>query len=238
MALASLLAARAVLAEPAAPSAGAAMPGTTEAWAALDHYRQANATLTPSHRANVVFIGDSITESWALEPVFTAHPEFIGRGISGQTTPQMLVRFYADVIALQPAVVHIMAGTNDVAENTGPETDGQIESYIEAMALLARAHGIRVVLASIPPTRDFPWRPGLNPSPRIRRLNDWIRAYAAHHHLIYADYWHALASPDGGMNPEMAEDGVHPNPRGYAVMLPVAEAAITSVQKDAPSHKN
>jgi lysophospholipase L1-like esterase len=226
MALALLFSMQATGAEPQVPSAAPPVPCTTEGFASLGRYREANVSLPGSRRPRVVFIGDSITESWAQEDGFKAHPEFVGRGVGGQTTPQMLLRFYADVIALHPAVVHIMAGTNDLAENTGPETDDQIEAYIEAMAVLARANGIQVILASIPPTQDFPWRPGLEPSPRIRRLNDWMRTYAGRKHLVYADYWHALATSGGAMNPDLSPDGVHPNARGYEIMLPITQAAI------------
>lgn len=230
LAIALLLSRQALADEPAAPSGGAALPRTTGAWSSLDRYRDANLALPASRLPRVVFIGDSLTENWALEPAFKRHAEFVGRGISGQTTPQMLLRFHADVIALHPAVVHIMGGTNDLAQNTGPETDGQIEAYIEAMALLARAHGIRVILASIPPAGDFPWRPGLEPAARIRRLNEWIRSYAARENLVYADYWHALATRNGAMQRQMSPDGVHPNTHGYAVMEPVAQGAISRAQ--------
>jgi lysophospholipase L1-like esterase len=137
----------------------------------------------------------------------------------------MLVRFRQDVVSLHPAVVHIMAGTNDVAGNTGPERDEDIEDDIRTMTELAQSHGIRVVLASIPPTSDFPWRRGLQPGPRIERLNAWIRAYAGRAGAVYADYWSALH--DGlGFRPGLADDGVHPTKDGYAAMAPVAEAAI------------
>jgi len=122
--------------------------------------------------------------------------------------------------------VHIMAGANDVAENTGVETDEEIEGYIASMAVLARANGIRVVLASILPALDYPWQTGLHPVPRIKRLNAWIRDYAARNSLVYVDYWPAMATPEGGMKPELSEDGVHPNASGYAAMQPLASAAI------------
>ena len=174
----------------------------------------------------VVFMGDSITQGWAEQPFFKSRSEFVGRGISGETTAQMLSRFQADVIALKPAVVHIMGGTNDVAENMGPQTDEQIEGNIAKMADLAVANGSRVILASIPPAADIPWHPGLNPNPRIQRLNAWIREYAAHNGMIYVDYWATLATPDGAMKPEFSPDGVHPNAVGYAAMGPLASAAV------------
>ncbi len=174
----------------------------------------------------VVFMGDSITHGWAEQPFIKSRPQFVGRGIGGQTTAQMLARFEADVIALKPAVVHIMGGTNDVAENMGPQTDEQIEGNIEKMADLALAKGIRVILASIPPAADIPWHPGLNPNPRIQRLNAWIREYAARSGAIYVDYWATLATPDGAMKREFSPDGVHPNALGFAAMEPPASSAI------------
>jgi lysophospholipase L1-like esterase len=195
-------------------------------WARLAFYREANAQLGPSSRIRVVFIGDSITEGWAAQPAFKNNPDFIGRGIGGQTLPQMLVRFRADAIELQPAVIHIMGGTNDVAENTGPESDAEIQGYVTSMVELARAHGIKVVLASIPPASDFTWRPGLNPAPRIKRLNTWYQDYARRQGLVYVDYASILATPDGGMKPEFSLDGVHPNAAGYAAMQPLVSAAI------------
>jgi len=195
-------------------------------WARLPVYREANAQLGPTSRTRVVFIGDSITEGWAAQSSFKGNPDFVGRGIGGQTLPQMLVRFRADAIELKPAVIHLMGGTNDVAENTGPEGDAEIQGYIMSMVELARANGIKVVLASIPPASDFTWRPGLHPAPRIERLNAWIRDYASQQSLVYVDYTSVLATPDGGMKREFAEDGVHPNAAGYAAMQPLASAAI------------
>jgi lysophospholipase L1-like esterase len=149
----------------------------------------------------------------------------VGRGISGQTTMQMLVRFRQDVIELRPKVVQIMAGTNDIAGKTGPASDADIESNIRSMTELAQAHGIRIILASIPPAADFPWSKGLNPGPRIERLNAWLKAYAAKSGAVYADYWSAVHDGDG-FRADLALDGVHPNKAGYAMMAPVAKAAI------------
>jgi lysophospholipase L1-like esterase len=195
-------------------------------WARLSFYREANAQLGPSSSTRVVFIGDSITQGWAQQPAFKDNKDFVGRGIGGQTLPQMLVRFRPDAIDLKPAVLHLMGGTNDVAENTGPESDAEIQGYVTSMVELARANGIKVVLASIPPASDFSWRHGLNPAPRIQRLNAWYRDYAKREHLVYVDYAAVLATPAGGMKPEFSEDGVHPNAQGYAAMLPLASAAI------------
>jgi lysophospholipase L1-like esterase len=153
---------------------------------------------------------------------------YVDRGISGQTTLQMVVRFRADVIALKPLLVHIMAGTNDVAGNNGLESDADIEGAIESMVEMALANRIKVVLASIPPTEEFKWRPGIKPAPRIRRLNSWIKAYTIRIGIGYADYWPALAADNGAMKPNLSADGVHPNSEGYKAMQPLAEAAIRS----------
>ena len=196
-------------------------------WALLVRYRDDNPALLKSGQApTVVFMGDSITQGWAKEPDFMSDATRVGRGISGQTTPQMLVRFRADVIALKPQVVHIMAGTNDIAGNTGPETDAEIEGYISSMAELAAAHGIRGILASIPPAAGFPWRPGPDPRPRIATINAWLRNYAAEKHFSYVDYGPVLATETGAMKPEFSKDGVHPNAAGFAAMAPAAAAAI------------
>ena len=194
--------------------------------AGLAHYADENARLaaTPG-TPRIVFMGDSITENWRrLVPGFFSASR-LGRGISGQTTMQMLVRFRQDVIDLRPRVVQIMAGTNDIAGNTGPASDADIENNIRSMTELAQAHGIRVILASIPPADDFPWHKGLNPGPRIERLNAWLKSYAAKSGSVYADYWSATHDSLAFRTP-LASDGVHPNEAGYAVMAPVAEAAI------------
>lgn len=194
-------------------------------FAAAGEFESANATLKPDP-SRVVFMGDSITASWADEPFFKDDPHLVDRGISGQTAPQMLLRFRTDVIALHPAVVHIMAGTNDVAENIGPERDVDIQNAIASMVELAIEHRIEVIVASIPPAKDIPWHPGLNPAPRIRRLNDWLKSYAATMHVAYLDYWPVLATDDGGMKADLSADGVHPNAEGYRRMQPLARAAI------------
>lgn len=195
-------------------------------WAWLARYREENNKLAPAPGApRIVFLGDSITEGWrSMVPAFFKLGR-IGRGISGQTTPQMLVRMRQDVISLRPSVVHMMAGTNDIAGNTGRTSDLEIQNNIRSMTELAQGHGIRVILASIPPASDFPWKKGLNPGPRIQRLNAWLKNYARRSGSIYADYW--TATHDGlGFRQDLAYDGVHPSAAGYAVMAPVAEAAI------------
>ncbi|WP_199192677.1 SGNH/GDSL hydrolase family protein [Allosphingosinicella deserti] len=195
-------------------------------WAYLARYLDANAALTAdAGQQRIVFLGDSITEGWVSKMPGFFTPGRVGRGISGQTTPQMLVRMRQDVIALKPRVLHIMAGTNDVAGNTGATTDEQIQDNIRSMTELAQAHGIRVILASIPPAADFPWKPGLNPGVRIERLNRWIQAYAKRAGAVYADYWSATRS-GLGFRDGLAYDGVHPTEAGYAAMAPVAEAAL------------
>jgi lysophospholipase L1-like esterase len=203
-----------------------------EDWAYLGRYREANAQLPArGEQPRVIFLGDSITQGWYDKAPNFFTPGRIGRGIGGQTTPQMLVRFRQDVINLHPDVVQIMAATNDVAGNTGPTSDAAIEDNFRSMVELAHANGIRVILASIPPTADFPWRTGLNPGSRIVALNGWLKAYAAETGSVYADYWTALSDGGLGIRPELTYDGVHPNEAGYAAMAPVADAAIAAALK-------
>jgi lysophospholipase L1-like esterase len=175
----------------------------------------------------VVFFGDSITESWAsTAPAFFEGRPYLVRGIGGQTTAQMLVRFRQDVIALRPQAVVILAGTNDIAGNTGPYRQEDTFGHLKSMVELAGAHGIRVVLASILPARDYPWSPGLKPARKIIALNTLLRAYAEQNGLVYLDYHAAMADPDGGLKASLGEDGVHPNRAGYDLMGPLAERAL------------
>lgn len=184
------------------------------------------ALIAAKAKVAVVFMGDSITEGWkAIDPAYFGEGR-IDRGISGQTTPQMVLRFDQDVIALHPAVVHIMAGTNDIAGNTGPMTLAQTEANIRRMAELAHRHGIGVVIGSVLPARAFPWRKDVQPAAQIVQLNQWLRDYARRRGFVYADYYNAMAEPDGGLPARLSADGVHPNAAGYAVMRPIAEAAI------------
>jgi lysophospholipase L1-like esterase len=198
-------------------------------WASLQRYRQANDSLPPPApgERRVVFMGNSITDSWAryFPQMFPGKP-YIGRGISSQTTPQMLVRFRQDVVALKPAVVVILAGTNDIAGNTGPSTLEMIEDNLMSMTELARANGIRVVLSSVLPVYDYPWRPGLQPAPKIMALNAWMKAYAARAGVVYLDYFSAMADERQGLKGDLTRDGVHPTEAGYRVMAPLAEKAI------------
>ena len=199
-------------------------------FAQLCQYRAQNAEwMKAGNAARVVFMGDSITEFWGQKDAAFFTNGKVDRGISGQTTSQMLLRFRQDVIELHPQAVHIMAGTNDVAGNTGPATLEQVEGNLASMAELAKAHGIRVILASVPPAAHFPWRPGMQTVPTIQALNRWIKDYAARHGFTYVDYYGAMATPEGGMRAGLAEDGVHPTREGYKVMEPLAEAAIQAV---------
>lgn len=198
-------------------------------WAGLCRYRAANEALRASgERPRVVFIGDSITENWTLADPKLFEGGVVNRGIGGQTTPQMLVRFRADVIALKPAVVHIMAGTNDVAGNTGPATAQDVKNNIVSMVEQARANGIRVVLGSIPPAASFNWRPEIDPVPKIKALNSWLREYATQNRLEYIDYYSALAGSAGELNPKLGNDGVHPNRAGYTIMRKLAKEKLGS----------
>lgn len=200
-------------------------------WAGQCRYRDANAQAAKAPAPRVVFMGDSITENWVrLDPdLFVGG--VVGRGISGQTTPQMLVRFYADVVSLKPRVVHIMAGTNDIAGNTGPTSDDRFKANITAMVDLAQANGIAVVLASIPPAATFSWRPQLKPDPKIRELNAWLQGFAKARGLTYVDYHKALAGPQGELPAAYGSDGVHPIRAGYAVMRPLALQAIAEAER-------
>jgi acyl-CoA thioesterase I len=198
-------------------------------WANLARYRDANAQLgAPAAGENrVVFMGNSITDAWArrFSTDFPGKP-YVGRGISGQTTPQMLVRFRQDVVALKPKVVVILAGINDIAGNTGPSTQAMIADNIMGMTEIAKANGIRVVLSSVLPAYDFPWRRGLEPAPKVVALNTWLKQYAQQAGAVYLDYHSKMADARGGLSAEMASDGVHPTAVGYQMMAPLAEAAI------------
>ncbi len=200
-------------------------------WANLARYRADNAALgaPAAGTRRVVFMGNSITEGWAprFATMFPGKP-YVGRGISGQTTPQMLVRFRQDVIALKPAVVVILAGTNDIAGNTGPSTLEMIEDNLASMTEVAQANGIKVVLSSVLPVFDYPWKPGLQPAPKIVALNAWIKRYAASRGAVYLDYHTSMADERHGMRAGLADDGVHPNEAGYRIMATLAEQAIAA----------
>jgi len=208
-------------------------------WPNLGRFQKENAALpVPSQGENrVVFMGNSITQGWIEKRAdfFKINP-YINRGISGQTTPQMLIRFRQDVIALQPKVVVILAGTNDIAGNTGPSTLEMIEDNLASMAELAQAHGIRVVLSSVLPVIDYPWKKGLEPAEKIVTLNAWMQSYCEEKGFIYLDYFTSMANEQHGMKTELTYDGVHANVAGYKVMEPLVEAAIQKALKSKP-HK-
>jgi lysophospholipase L1-like esterase len=206
-------------------------------WPMLARYRDANRSLPApaSGESRVVFMGDSITDGWAAQarygPFFPGKP-YVGRGISGQTTPQMLVRFRPDVIDLKPKAVVILAGTNDIAGNTGPTTNEDIQRNIQSMSELAKANNIKVVLSSITPTSAYHVpangipQTTLRPMDRIRAVNDWMKTYAAANGHVYLDYFSAMVDQTGMMKAELTADDLHPNAAGYAIMAPLAEAAI------------
>ena len=198
-------------------------------WANLNRYKEENLKIgLPADNENrVVFIGNSITQGWIeVDPNFFAGKSYINRGISGQTTPQMLVRFRSDVVNLKPKVVVILAGTNDIAGNTGPSTLEMIEDNIASMVEIANANNIKAVLCSILPAYDYPWKPGLEPAQKIVDLNKWIKEYAVKNKIIYVDYFAPMADQRNGLKKEYSEDGVHPNLAGYNIMEPIVENAI------------
>ncbi|MGB5438013.1 MAG: SGNH/GDSL hydrolase family protein, partial [Maribacter sp.] len=199
-------------------------------WANLEQFRADNAKmgLPEVDEDRVVFMGNSITIGWLnTVPEFFDDKSYINRGISGQTTPQMLLRFRQDVIALQPKVVVILAGTNDIAGNTGPSTLEMIADNIKSMSELAVAHGIKVVISSVLPAYDYPWKPGLQPSQKIVALNKMLKEYAGQNGHVYLDYFSVMADQRDGMPKKYAHDEVHPTKLGYEVMAPLAEAAIS-----------
>ena len=204
-------------------------------WANLNRYKEENLNLgLPVDNENrIVFMGNSITEGWLqLDPDFFENKPYINRGISGQTTPQMLVRFRQDVVNLKPEVVVILAGTNDIAGNTGPSTLEMIEDNIASMTEIAKVNNIRVILCSVLPVFDYPWKQGLNPADKIVELNKWINEYSIKNEIVYVDYFSAMADENNGLKSEYSEDGVHPNLSGYKIMAPIVEHAIQKVIGD------
>jgi lysophospholipase L1-like esterase len=204
---------------------------TRSDWANLKRYEADNKSLKPAATGEkrVVFMGNSITEGWLrADSAFFANRPYIDRGISGQTTPQMLIRFRPDVIDLKPAVVVILAGINDIAQNTGPMTLEQTFGNIVSMAELAKANKISVVLCSVLPAFDFPWRPSLQPAGKVVQLNAMIKNYAAKNKVIYVDYFAAMVDERNGLKAEYTYDGVHPTLAGYKVMEPLAEKGIAA----------
>jgi len=199
-------------------------------WAKLNAYRSANSLTRPVAKGErrVVFMGDSITEFWSKSQWNSAH---INRGISGQTTPQMLLRFRQDVIDLHPNLVVILAGTNDVAGNTGPATNEMIAGNIASMVQLAKANGIKVVLASVLPASGFYWNPEAKPAQQIIELNEQIKMVAKRYDCVYLDYFSAMVNSDSGLKREFSDDGVHPNEMGYVVMSRLAKSAIAAASR-------
>ena len=214
-------------------------------WPELSRYADANAKLVAPAKdeQRVVFMGDSITDVWSnpqFGGFFPGKP-YVNRGISGQTTPQMLVRFRPDVIDLQPRVVVILAGTNDIAGNTGPMTLEQTEENLASMSELAHVHGIRVVLASVMPVNDMTKADGSKlvqtinrPPEKILKLNEWIKAYASEHGYVYLDYFSAMVDDKGLLKIDLTNDGLHPQAKGYSVMAPLAEKAIEQALAQKP----
>lgn len=211
------------------PSSAQTLADALQDWNQLGRYHADNEALKkqPPDPKRVVFLGDSITDIWKLAESFPGKP-YVNRGISGQTTPQMLVRMFPDVIDLKPAAVILLAGTNDIARNTGPATVTMVEENIQAIAELAKLHGIKVILCSVTPISDYarrPMSPG-RPPVDILKLNSWMKEYAAKAGAIYADYYSILVDDKGMLKEGISADGLHPNPKGYELMAPVAEAAI------------
>ena len=244
-----------VLAQQPAPTAAPSIPTTgfagldqyrarriavfTDDFGQLARYRDANAALAaPAAGENrVVFFGDSITDIWKLADSFPGKP-YVNRGIGGQTTPQMLVRFRQDVIDLHPKVLVILAGTNDIAGNSGPMRNEDIEANLSSMAELARVHGIRLVFSSVLPVHNYTDRSkdffAQRPTARILQLNDWLKKYCAENQIVYLDYFSVLVDDKGLMKKDLADDGLHPNAAGFKIMAPLAEAAIAKAMAAKP----
>jgi len=203
-------------------------------WANLNRFEKENTELAaPLENENrIVFMGNSITEAWkTYDSLFFKENPYINRGISGQTTPQMLLRFKADVIDLKPKAVILLAGTNDLAENTGPTSFEAIMNNIISMVQLAKANNIKVVLSSVLPAYDYPWKKGLHPNKKIPELNKRIKKYADENAIIYLDYFSAMADNKNGLINEFTYDGVHPNNNGYQIMKPLVQDALEKILK-------
>lgn len=198
-------------------------------WPNLAKYKEANAQLKPpsSKEIRIVFMGNSITEGWSQEALdFFDNPSYINRGISGQTTPQMLIRLRPDVIDLEPKVVVILAGINDIAMNTGPTTIKMIMDNLKSMCEQAKANNIKVILSSVLPANSFPWRPELKPADEVIELNKRIKSYADEEGITYINYFDEMVDAQKGLKSELTYDGVHPNVPGYKVMETLVEKAI------------
>jgi lysophospholipase L1-like esterase len=201
-------------------------------WANLNKYKNENSLIVspaPGEK-RIVYFGDSITEGWGTTyPEFFNTKSYINRGISGQTTSQMLLRFRPDVIELKPKLVVILAGTNDIAGNTGPTTLETILGNISSMCELAKANQIKVVLCSVLPAFDYPWKPGLEPADKILDLNNRIQNYAKANGIAYVDYYSAMVDERKRLKTDYSADGVHPNKVGYLVMAPIVEKALLTL---------
>ena len=199
-------------------------------FAMLGRFREDNRKVLAERRpVDIVFLGDSITEGWKDKRPGFWTPGRINRGISGQTTAQMVLRMIPDVVDLRPRAVHILAGTNDIAGNTGPMTQQMTRDNFRAMTAIAQKHGLKVIIGSIPPAASFPWRPGLETLTPIRELNAWLQGFAKSSGAAWIDYHSALAAPGGAMRPGMAFDGVHPTEAGYDRMAAVIEPVLAQV---------
>ena len=198
-------------------------------WPELNRFKAENHEigLPKANEDRIVFMGNSITQGWGDHfPEYFDNPNYLNRGIGGQTTPQMLLRFRQDVIKLYPKVVVILAGTNDIAGNTGPSTLEMIEDNLYSMAELAKVHNIEVVLCAVLPVFDYPWQTGLEPAEKIIELNRRIKNYANTHGFVYADYFAPMVDERNGLKDEYTYDGVHPTRAGYEAMAPIADKAI------------
>ena len=203
-------------------------------WPNLKKYQKENTALSipSSDQKRIVFMGDSITEFWSvIDPDYFSVKSYINRGISGQTTPQMLIRFRADVIALQPTAVVILAGINDIAGNTGPSSIEMIWDNIFSMVELAKINNIKVILCSVLPAYDFPWKPNQEPIEKIQALNEIIKNYAKANNIVYVDYYSVMVDDRQGLKAKYSNDGVHPNKTGYQIMQPIIEKTIALVLK-------
>jgi acyl-CoA thioesterase I len=235
-----------VLTAPAIPSSGSAeldqyrasrIAIYTDDFGQLERYRSEDAALAPPavNENRVVFLGDSITDYWKLADYFPGKP-YMNRGVDGQSTPEMLVRFRQDVIGIHPKIVIILAGTNDVAGVTGRTTNEDIEANYASMAELARVHGIRVVFASLLPVYNYTAESkesfALRPRERLLALNAWLKDYCEKDGLVYLNYYDALLDDQGMLKRELSDDGLHPNAAGYRIMAPLAEKAIASAMAD------
>jgi len=198
-------------------------------WANLERFQKENALIMDPDPTEdrIVFMGNSITEGWKnSRPEFFEGKSYINRGISGQTTPQMLLRFRQDVIDLKPSAVVILAGINDIAGNTGPSTIDMIMDNLISMSELAISNHIKVILCSVLPAKDFPWRPGLEPADKVIKLNALLQSFAKEHNLFFVDYFSVMVDENKGLKEDLGYDGVHPNAMGYSIMEPLVEAGI------------